>query len=479
MVQIFVSREALLPDSETLIEHHEHREAEARIVEADRSNNDPRIGGLFRGCFRTQPQRMGGIIDYEDGGIARCPHCAWELEDEFCGHCGIPVYNELEWSNDDGSMSIASESLEEMRAGAYSSDYDSVETDEAQEPATTVDRHQQRARLGQIVGGVAGRDAYGHAQDRRDQNDRFSDQEIYSVGSTVDADNDNTVNGGSEESDADSESSSESDSDSMRSFLDDDEHSSDYEHTFPAADTFWCGGGVSDMGSSHDASHSHNEWSDTNENEQLEDDALDINQDQTEGYASVAGLSTPDRTHLYGTIPRSPATTLLSRRRPPGLGASSSHHASTLQHQESGTITSESERSEASLPPPTQRGRKRRHVIEDESSNDSSASDLDSQRPRKRKSSSQDTTAVNHLSSGSRAQDQQSRLSRRARGNQPSPIVIHSSPARLPSPSQARYRHRADRPRIASHLRRSAATRVGDARPSGKAENAFRSLSND
>ena len=483
---MFVSREALLQDSETLVEHHEHKEAEARIVEADKMNNDPKTGGLFRGCFRTQPRRMGGIIDYEDGGITRCPNCAWELEGGFCAHCGIPIHDELTWSDDGGSLSNASESIDEMRMGTYSSDYDSLESDEAEEFATVTNGHEQRARLGRplhrgnheigrVMGDVAaGRwgdrgDAYGYGHGRRDQDDGFSDQEIYSVGSTADAGDDNIAIGESEESNADADSSNESVTSSMRSFLEDDEHPFNHEHTFPANDTFWPGDGISDTASSHEASSSQNDWSDAHDDENF-DDEPDF--DQTDDYASAAGLSTPDRTYHCGTIPLGLTTTLLQENQSSALGASSSRHSSTLPLQEPATASAnDSEASETFLPPPPQRNRKRRHVVEDEPSNDSSASDLDTRRPRKRKSSSQDTTAVDYPSIGSRAQDQRFHPSRRARGIQPSPIVIDSSPARPPSPNQARCRHRADRPRIASHLRRSASGRIGDTRALGNVEN--------
>ena len=98
---MFLTHIELLPEDETLEEHRIGKEAEARLVAADRAGR-----GLFKGLFHKNrfPLRgLGGalhaaaIVDAEDG-VVRCPVCAWELEDGECGQCG---WNEDE---DDGDF---------------------------------------------------------------------------------------------------------------------------------------------------------------------------------------------------------------------------------------------------------------------------------------------------------------------------------------------------------------------------------------
>lgn len=88
---MFLTHTELLPEEETLEEHRIGKEAESRLVAADRAGR-----GLFKGLFHKNrfPLRgLGGalhaaaIVDAEDG-VVRCPVCAWELEDGECGQCG-------------------------------------------------------------------------------------------------------------------------------------------------------------------------------------------------------------------------------------------------------------------------------------------------------------------------------------------------------------------------------------------------------
>ena len=88
---MFLTHTELLPEDETLEEHSLGKEAESRLVAADRAGR-----GLFKGMFHKNrfPLRgLGGalhaaaIVDAEDG-VVRCPVCAWELEDGECGQCG-------------------------------------------------------------------------------------------------------------------------------------------------------------------------------------------------------------------------------------------------------------------------------------------------------------------------------------------------------------------------------------------------------
>ncbi|KAL2007061.1 hypothetical protein VTN00DRAFT_8499 [Thermoascus crustaceus] len=95
IVQLFTSRAELLEKGETTDEHREHQRAEAARLEADKANTHPRTGGLFQGSFRERPPVGRPIIDVEDN-VARCPVCAWELEDTGCAHCGYGIDAESE-----------------------------------------------------------------------------------------------------------------------------------------------------------------------------------------------------------------------------------------------------------------------------------------------------------------------------------------------------------------------------------------------
>ncbi|PYH47454.1 uncharacterized protein BP01DRAFT_216303 [Aspergillus saccharolyticus JOP 1030-1] len=86
VVQMFTSQPELLDKGETTDEHQRHHNEESERLERDRQNTDPKAGGLFRGTF-NKPRISQPIMD-DDDNIMRCPHCAWELEDDECIHCG-------------------------------------------------------------------------------------------------------------------------------------------------------------------------------------------------------------------------------------------------------------------------------------------------------------------------------------------------------------------------------------------------------
>ena len=88
---MFLTHTELLPEDETIEEHRAGKEAETKVVAADRAGP-----GLFKGLFHRDRFPLRGlrgiipaaaIVDAEDG-VERCPVCAWELEDGECGHCG-------------------------------------------------------------------------------------------------------------------------------------------------------------------------------------------------------------------------------------------------------------------------------------------------------------------------------------------------------------------------------------------------------
>lgn len=95
MTQLFTSRAELIPAGENTEKHSIANKAEAATLERDKSDTDPRTGGLFRGCFRGCSIPHAIIRDVEDG-VERCPNCAWELEDGYCDSCGINYGSDVE-----------------------------------------------------------------------------------------------------------------------------------------------------------------------------------------------------------------------------------------------------------------------------------------------------------------------------------------------------------------------------------------------
>lgn len=100
LVLVFVSRNELLPDGETSEEHHKFAKEEGEIVAVDRANTDPREGGLFKGRFNRKSRPLMLPIRDPGDGVDRCPQCHWELEDDYCNHCGISMGGENSDSSD-------------------------------------------------------------------------------------------------------------------------------------------------------------------------------------------------------------------------------------------------------------------------------------------------------------------------------------------------------------------------------------------
>ncbi|KAF2876507.1 hypothetical protein BDV95DRAFT_482556 [Massariosphaeria phaeospora] len=103
MITVFIGRVELLPSGETVEQHSEWQREEADLVQLDKDNEDPRTGGLFKGCFRSHPARgpsLRAVRDREDG-VDRCPLCSWELEDGECTQCGLffDDNGELTWGD--------------------------------------------------------------------------------------------------------------------------------------------------------------------------------------------------------------------------------------------------------------------------------------------------------------------------------------------------------------------------------------------
>ncbi|OAL06817.1 hypothetical protein IQ06DRAFT_263240 [Phaeosphaeriaceae sp. SRC1lsM3a] len=105
MTSVFISRVELLPPGETLEEHKKWQKDEADAVQQDKDNQDARVGGLFKGLFKTHPHHgqrpsLQVLRDTEDG-VDRCPVCTWELEDGGCQQCGLifDEAGELSWGD--------------------------------------------------------------------------------------------------------------------------------------------------------------------------------------------------------------------------------------------------------------------------------------------------------------------------------------------------------------------------------------------
>ncbi|KAK4963924.1 E3 ubiquitin ligase, partial [Elasticomyces elasticus] len=88
MTLVFVSRDEHLPAGETVEQHRQWQKDEASIVQKDKSDDHPRTGGLFKGCFKRHKIYRYPLHDPGDG-IERCPECHWELEDGVCDQCGL------------------------------------------------------------------------------------------------------------------------------------------------------------------------------------------------------------------------------------------------------------------------------------------------------------------------------------------------------------------------------------------------------
>ncbi|KAJ4301177.1 E3 ubiquitin ligase [Kalmusia sp. IMI 367209] len=121
MIAIFINRAELLPTGETIEQHAKWQKEEADAVQQDKENNDPRAGGLFKGCFKTTHARgpsLQVIRDQEDG-VERCPVCSWELEDGECVQCGLffDDNGELTWTDSFTGFSDMDEMSEQDMSG--------------------------------------------------------------------------------------------------------------------------------------------------------------------------------------------------------------------------------------------------------------------------------------------------------------------------------------------------------------------------
>lgn len=85
---MFTGRAELLDRGETTTEHKKNQREEAEKLDQDKANSHLTEGGLFGGLFKPKPPSLQPVIDVDDG-VARCPHCSWELEDGInCAGCG-------------------------------------------------------------------------------------------------------------------------------------------------------------------------------------------------------------------------------------------------------------------------------------------------------------------------------------------------------------------------------------------------------
>ena len=116
MVLVFINRNELLPDGETVEEHHQHAKEEAEVVAKDKADTNGPTSGLFRGCFgRNGRAPLQAIHDPSDH-VDRCPQCLNEVEDRYCNTCGVRVLlvddTDYEFSDEDDDESFLSDELD-------------------------------------------------------------------------------------------------------------------------------------------------------------------------------------------------------------------------------------------------------------------------------------------------------------------------------------------------------------------------------
>ncbi|KAK4982516.1 E3 ubiquitin ligase [Elasticomyces elasticus] len=102
MTLVLVSRDEHLPAGETVEQHRQWQKEEASIVQKDKSDDHPRTGGLFKGCFKRHEIYRYPLHDPGDG-IERCPECHWELEDGVCDQCGLSFPDDEDAISDDAA----------------------------------------------------------------------------------------------------------------------------------------------------------------------------------------------------------------------------------------------------------------------------------------------------------------------------------------------------------------------------------------
>jgi hypothetical protein len=121
MTTVLIGRAELLPSGETMELHKQLQQEEAEAVQQDKDSTDPRVGGLFKGCFKSTHARgpsLQVIRDQEDG-VERCPVCSWELEDGECVQCGLffDDNGELTWTDSFTGFSDMDEMSEQDLSG--------------------------------------------------------------------------------------------------------------------------------------------------------------------------------------------------------------------------------------------------------------------------------------------------------------------------------------------------------------------------
>ena len=115
---MFCNRVELLPEDETIREHEQGKEAEAKVLADDKKGP-----GLFKGRFkRRRPPFLGlpRVLRDAADGVERCPSCMWELEEGMCNQCGWPQHSDNTDSDSDESIDDHMVSFE---------DYDSDDDD--------------------------------------------------------------------------------------------------------------------------------------------------------------------------------------------------------------------------------------------------------------------------------------------------------------------------------------------------------------
>jgi hypothetical protein len=113
LVLVFMGRTELLAEGESVEKHQEYAREEAEAVVADRANQDPSYGGLFKGVFRRRNARLIAIRDHEDN-VWRCPDCHHEIEDQYCPACTRRVYYDSDEDSDDFSYGGSDDISEEL-----------------------------------------------------------------------------------------------------------------------------------------------------------------------------------------------------------------------------------------------------------------------------------------------------------------------------------------------------------------------------
>ena len=391
MTQIFVSRAELMADGETTHEHAASQEEEAGIVERDKSNQDPRTGGLFRGCFKQNiPMSASGVIHDVEDGVVRCPMCAWELEDGYCNFCLVDYDTDMEgYSEDDTDLDVSAED-------------DILSTEEA-DPSDSEDAERWSVPTGRVrnlidgqaddisldgdgfglhtphyngdyhIARTAAQGLIGHPARRIDQAASATNQPRYAPSTLSDVATTH-MHGFSDIDDAEEDDAEDDDEDG-----DDDE-----------ADTSLDGFLVGD---------------------ELEDDRIQpsaIDTDDTEFHDYHDHMSNPNEGEAYWVD-----------------DSASDHQTRPYNIHNIATSSNSSVSSDIEAPVRSQQTRKRRRIVQEATSDEESDSENDSERsrPRRKLSSSGSLTTSRQspvLGSSSTAPE---RLSRRPRGRNPAPAV--------------------------------------------------------